>query len=140
MAKRGRASAAEMVVATPSTVEAVLRPDPPDEYQLTDEEVVEWWAVVNNKPADWFPRETHASLAQHCRHAVSARKIAQLIRDQETGDELDLGAYEKLLKMQEKESRILVALGEKLCLHPSATRNHRGNKKPGQGVKKPWES
>jgi hypothetical protein len=140
MAKRGRPSSASVAVASVGPVETVARPDPPDEYGLTDEQILEWWAVVEHKPADWFSRETHALLAQHCKHTVSARKVGQLIAQAESGSELDINEYDKLLKMQERESRILSALGEKLCLPPSATRNHRGNKKPGQTTKKPWES
>lgn len=140
MAKRGRTSAAAVAIRHTGPVETVARPDPPDEYSLTDEQILEWWAVVENKPADWFTRETHALLAQHCKHTVSARKVGQLISQAEKGSELDVAEYDRLLKMQERESRILAALGEKLCLPPSATRNHRGNKKPNQATKKPWES
>lgn len=50
---------------------AITRPDPPDEYRLSDEQTAEWWSVVNRMPADWFPRETHALLAQFCRHVVN---------------------------------------------------------------------
>ena len=36
---------------------------------------IEWCAVVNRMPADWFPRETHGMLVQYCRLIVGARRL-----------------------------------------------------------------
>jgi hypothetical protein len=92
MGTRGRKSAASLSVSLASPVETIARPDAP--YDLTDEQIAEWWAVVNRMPADWFPRETHAMLAQYCRHVVNARRVAQLIAAHEASDPLDLDGYD----------------------------------------------
>jgi hypothetical protein len=135
MGTRGRASAASLEVAKPTT-ERVARPDAP--YDLTDEQTEEWWAVVNRLPADWFPRETHAVLSQYCRHVVSARRVAQLIQSEETGEGFDLDQYDKLLKMQEREGRALSSLATRLRITQQATVSAKA-KKPTVG-KLPWES
>ena len=55
MGSRGRKSTQALAVATVTgPVEIVQRPDAP--YDLTDEQVDEWRAVVNSLPADWFQR------------------------------------------------------------------------------------
>jgi hypothetical protein len=135
MGTRGRASAASLEVAKPTT-ERVARPEAP--YDLTDEQTEEWWAVVNRLPADWFPRETHAVLSQYCRHVVSARRVAQLIQSEETGEGFDLDQYDKLLKMQEREGRALSSLATRLRITQQATVSAKA-KKPTVG-KLPWES
>lgn len=136
MGTRGRASAASLEVAKPAT-ERVARPDAP--YDLTDEQAEEWWAVVNRLPADWFPRETHGVLAQYCRHVVAARRVAQLVDAEERSEgELDLGRYDQLLKMQEREGRALSSLATRLRITQQATLSEKA-RKPTQG-KKPWEA
>src|SRR5262245_797932 len=77
MGIRGRQSTAALSVIGPDGVETVRRPEPPDE--LTAEQAEEWRSIVNRLPADWFPRETLAMLAQYCRHVVHARRIVELI-------------------------------------------------------------
>ena len=133
MGTRGRVSAASLEVAKPTT-ERVARPDAP--YDLTDEQSEEWWAVVNRLPADWFPRETHGVLSQYCRHVVAARRVAQLVAAEEAG-EFDLGRYDQLLKMQEREGRALSSLATRLRITQQATLSEKA-RKPAQG-KKPWE-
>ena len=55
-------------------------------------------------PATWLGVETHPLLIQFCRHAVASKRIAQLIAQAENGtDEFDLGDYDRLLKMQDRE-------------------------------------
>src|SRR3954462_2165267 len=108
MKKRGPRSAAALEVAphaSTAVIETVNRPDAP--YDLTNEQADEWWAVVNRLPADWFPRETHALLAQFCRHTVAARRVAQLVEAAEQRKRLDVGYYNRLLIMQERESGAL---------------------------------
>lgn len=140
MGDRGRKSAAELTVAQVAPVEAVTRPDPPDEYALTDEQCHEWWAVVNRMPADWFGRETHALLAAYCRHVVALRKVGQLIKSHEdSGEALDLDDYDKLLKMQEREGRAISSLATRMRISQQATLTKRADK-GGRGVRKPWEA
>lgn len=137
--KRGRASAAALEVTPAVTaVERVVRPDAP--YDLTDEQADEWWAVVNRMPADWFTRETHGLLSQYCRHTVQARRIAKLIEDMLADTEgFTIKDYDRLLKIQERESRALASLATKMRISHQATSTHRANIGNRDGSKKPWE-
>lgn len=137
MGTRGRTSSAELSVISGNGIETVRRPDPPDE--LTDEQAEEWRAVVNRMSADWFPRETHGMLAQYCRHVVAARRVAQLVADTEAGESLDIDAYDKLLKMQEREGRAISSLATRMRISQQATVRAEKARKPST-VRKPWES
>ena len=138
MAKRGRPSAAALEIASSSgVIETIERPDAP--YDLTDEQAAEWWAVVNRLPADWFPRETQPLLADYCRHIVKSRRIAQLVQDAESAEELDVGLLDKLYKMGERESRAITSLATKMRISQQATLTKRADK-GSRGVRKPWES
>lgn len=138
MAKRGKPSAAALEIAhVPGAIETVSRPDAP--YDLTDEQAAEWWAVVNRLPADWFPRETHALLAEYCRHVVKSRRIAQLVADAESKPVIDVDELDKLYKMAERESRAISSLATRMRISQQATSTHRANKGT-RGVRKPWES
>jgi hypothetical protein len=114
------------------------RPDPPRE--LTAEQADEWRAVVDRLPADWFPRETHGLLVQYCRHVVAARRVAQLIESLETSSdsEFDVGRYDELLKMQEREGRALSSLATRMRLTQQTTYDKQ-KKKGSVGTKRPWE-
>jgi chaperone required for assembly of F1-ATPase len=136
MTKRGRKSAASLTIAVNSVVETIQRPDAP--YDLTDEQSTEWWAVVNRMPADWFPRETHGMLAQYCRHVVAARRVAQLVAKAEKATALDIGEYDQLLKMQEREGRAISSLATRMRISQQATVRAEQARKPNQ-VEKPWE-
>lgn len=133
MAQRGRKSAAELSV--PAVTTEIARPDAP--YDLTDEQAEEWWSVINRMPADWFPRETHAILAQHCRHVITARRVAQLMQAAEKADPLDIEEYDRLGKMMERESRIIASLATKMRISQQATYDPK--RKKGTQIKKPWE-
>lgn len=135
MGTRGRVSGASLEVAT-AAVERIQRPDAP--YDLTDDQAEEWWAVVNRLPADWFPRETHAVLAQYCRHVIAARRVAQLVASCEAEAEIDLDKYDNLLRMQEREGRALSSLATRLRITQQSTMSEKA-KKP-VGVKKPWQT
>jgi len=138
MGVRGRKSSASLEVATVGELLTVARPDAP--YDLTDEQTEEWWAVVNRLPADWFPRETHAMLAQYCRHVIEARRIAQLIdRMQSDKDGFEIKDYDRLLKMQEREGRAITSLATKMRISQQATTRAEQAKKPSP-FKKPWEA
>src|SRR5690554_1807264 len=137
MGTRGRVSAAALSVILGNGVETVRRPSPPDD--LSDEQTEEWRAVVNRMPADWFPRETHGMLAQFCRHVVSARRCAQLVAQIEGSEEFDIDAYDKALKMQEREGRAISSLSTRMRISQQATVRAEQARKPSQ-VRKPWES
>lgn len=135
MKQRGRQSAASVAVIGAGGIETVRRPNPP--HDLSDEQAEEWRAVVNQLPADWFPRETHQLLAQYCRHVVAGRRVAQLIASEEAAEEFDVERYDRLLKMQEREGRAMTSLATKMRMSQQATYD-REKKKPRQ-VSKPWQ-
>ncbi len=130
-----RKSAAELAVA-PNVVEVTPRPVAPT--TLTDEEASEWDAIVSALPADWFPRDTHAMLEQHCKHIIQARRISQLIEACQSDPELDLRQMKELLDMQEKQSRLIMAGATKMRLSQQ-TKHDREKGKGGRKAAKPWE-
>lgn len=114
MAKRGKKSAAELAVVP---IEAGLRrPEPPSD--LPEQQCEVWRAVVDAEPADLL--RTGASqllLRRLCAHVVNAWRIDLLVERCATADELgDVGEYDKLLSMAERESRAITALARALRL------------------------
>lgn len=136
MGNRGRTSGAALAVISPGGIVSIRRPDPPEE--LTDEEAVEWRAVVNRMAADWFPRETHGMLAQYCRHVVAARRVAQLVHNAEAAEDFHVWTYDKLLKMQEREGRAISSLATRMRLSQHSTYAARKTKPEIKG-KFPWD-
>ena len=137
MGTRGRKSSAELTIRAMSSVETIQRPDAP--YDLTDEEADEWRAVVDRMPADYFPRETHAVLGQYCRHVVASRRVAQLISQATSDEEVDVDRLDKLYKMQEREGRAFSALAQRMRLTQQTNVRVEHARKPSM-VKKPWEA
>lgn len=137
MKQRGRKQ--NLAVVQGSPISAQDRPEPP--VDLTPEQRLEWISVVNSLRADWFPVETHGILSQYCKHTVAAKHIAELIRDLESKDSIDVAEYDRLLKMQERESRILVSLATKMRITQQATYHPETQSKKGQRkAKSPWAS
>jgi hypothetical protein len=137
MAARGRKSASSLMVAQAAPVHAIQRPDPPDE--LTEEQARVWYAVTESLPAEWFGRETHDILAQYCRHVVAARRVAQLIAQLELAEAFDIGEYDTLLKMQEREGRALSSLATRMRLTQQTTYD-KSKAKGRSATRKPWET
>ncbi len=136
--KRGRKSAASLMIADPmSAISVTSRQKPP--HELNDEEVEVWHGVVSTMPADWFDSSTVPLLSQYCRHAVQARRLAELIERATSSPDLMIEDYDRLLKMQQRESGAICSLATKMRITQQSTSNHRGNKKT-QAVRKPWES
>ena len=106
-------------------ITAKKRPEPAQE--LTADQAHEWRAVVNRMPADWFGEETHALLAQYCRHVVTASYVAGLIENLLAVPDFHLESYNKLLIMQEREGRALSALATRMRItqHAQFSRNRR---------------
>jgi hypothetical protein len=138
MRQRGRKSQAALAVISSNGIETIRRPEPLEE--LTDEQAVEWRAVVNRMPAEWFPRETHAMLAAYCRHVVSARRVAQLVQQAEMAPEFDIDGYEQLLRMQDREGRALSLLATRMRLSQTSTmRVEQVRGRMVQLQRKPWD-
>lgn len=137
MRQRGRKSAAEIEAV--GAVVVVDRPDAP--LDLTPEETDEWRSIVDSMPADWFPRETWALLAQYCRHTIAARRVAALIDAEMAADEIDLGKLDKLTTMQARETSALKAMAAAMRLAQQSTWNAKSGDtaKAKRTVKRLWE-
>jgi hypothetical protein len=128
----------------PAIVQVVERLRPPD--TLSQEQAEVWYNVVENEPADWFSESNLPLLEQYCRHVVASRRVAQLIKDAETDIDPDtkqptlrLESYDRLLKMQEREGRAMVAIARSMRLSQRSTTTPRGTISKRIG-KKPWEA
>jgi hypothetical protein len=129
-------------------VEAIPRQRAPSE--LTKEQAGIWNAVAAAEPADWFSGSTKPLLVQYCRHIFAARRIAEMVatleaeiaaKSAEQSERLTImlsavKAFDRLQKMQERESRAIASLATKMRISQQATTNHRGNKIESR---KPWE-
>jgi hypothetical protein len=135
MGSRGRKSADSLAIIQ-NPLEIVQRPDAP--YDLTDEQVDEWRAVVASLPADWFQRGNHQLLSQYCRHVVAARRVAQLIEQNCGGKDIDRKEFLELLKQQESESRAISALLRSMRLTQQSVMRAETAKRPAK-VKNPWD-
>jgi hypothetical protein len=107
--KRGRNSGASLETVL-SVTGKPARPAAP--ARLTPAEAEVWKSVVAAMPAVWFPRESHGLLAQYCCHVIQARYVSQMIGSLMAEEQKDgwLMDYDRLLKMQERESRAMTAL------------------------------
>lgn len=138
MGARGRQPKAALAVIGVSGIEVVERAKPPAE--LTDEQKSEWRAVVNAHAADRFNRGQLPMLADHCRHVVAQRRISQLISAHEGAEEFDVGYYDQLLKMQERETRALAMIAVRLGFAYSTAYEKRPEKGSLVSGRKPWET
>lgn len=111
MGTRGRKSKADLTVVPPQTMER--HPPAPG---MTKEQKHEWLTLVNEYAAEQFPVGLLPLLEAYCRHRVALRHVGELIADIEDEKSLNIPAYDKLLKMQERESRALASLGVRLGL------------------------
>lgn len=135
MKQRGKKST-KLAVVNEAPITAIDRPEPPRE--LTPEQRIEWMQVVNAVRADWFGQETLALLTQYCKHVVTARHIGELVTRLEAEKEIDVQDYERLLKMQERETRIIASCMTRMRLTQQSTYNAQKTK--GQAkVKSPWD-
>ena len=127
-----------MVASSPSSIDRIERPTAP--YDLTDEETEVWAAVVDSMPADWFRPENLPLLSQYARHVVQARRIAEWIERATSDESLKVRDYDRLLKLQARESAVIASLSVKMRLSQSTTRNDRGNDRAPAMQQKPWET
>jgi hypothetical protein len=108
---------------------------------MNDEETEVWAHVVAAEPADWFSTSNAPLLAQYCRHVVHAKRIAEII--EKTLCDLDrppsIEEYNLLLKMQERETRVITVLATKMRLSQQSTRTHRGNSRSRTATTVPWQ-
>ena len=138
--KRGRKSTADLSVVRGNFDNP--RPMPPGE--LTKAQASIWRDTVKAMPATWFGIETHPLLIQYCRHTIAAKHVSRLINQAENDpDGLDLSSYDRLLKMQDRETGAINSTATKMRLsqQSSWTAKTSGTAKGNEhGGPKPWES
>jgi hypothetical protein len=136
-----RKSIAALSVAAPVTP-AIERPAPPS--HLSKFQQAAWTAAVDQMPSGFFRAETHLLLAQYCRHAESAHRVAKSIDsfdDAWLTTEDGLSRFERLSKLAEREGRALSAIACRLRMTPqarftAATAATAVSKEPTSG--RPW--
>jgi len=141
MGTRGRKSAAELSVISAGGVEMTRRPEPPAE--LTGEQSEAWQYIVAGYDAGRFDRGSQPLLAQYCRHVVAARHVGQLLEAAEKEPDLDVGAWDQLLKTQERQSARMASLATKLRITPQSRYMPRGAARAdgrAHTIPNPWES
>lgn len=127
MIKRGRKSIAQkQAEAVISRMDRPLAP-----HDLNDEETEFWARIVESLPGDWFTASTLPLLTQYCRHSVQARRIAELVERAGSDPDLELRDYDRLLKMQQRESAALASLATKMRISQQSTYD-KSKKKPAQ--------
>jgi hypothetical protein len=110
-------------------------------HGLNDEETEVWAAVVNNMSAEWFNPSNVPLLIQYCHHTVQARRIAELLEQALSDKNLSVRDYEKLLKMQARESMTLCSLATKMRVAQQSTLHDTARQKDVHGsARKPWQS
>ena len=143
MGQRGRKSASELTVV--SNIGVTGRPIPPANLAKVQKE--EWNRVVNRLPPDWFPAETHSILSAYCQHYSAHQWVGTMVEKmqarplpvddpEDATDYFDLDAYDKLLKMQERESRAMIAGARSLRFTLQAS--YDKEKKKGKAGNEPW--
>lgn len=138
MKTAGRKSSAELEIVSSmgeNQLSVIKRPSAPEE--LTVEESVEWERVVGSMPAEWFKPETHAMLAQYCRHVVGSRRMSQRIETEENSPILDMKELERLYRMRERESRAASMLATRMRITQQTYYDKQ--KRRNSGNEKPWE-
>lgn len=141
MAERGRRSAASLSVVVGS-IDG--RPSPPTDLNKAQVEV--WERTVANEAADVFKTAAlQQLLKEYCRHVVSAKKLAAMIEATEALPQMtadDLGDYDRLLKMRDRETKAIADKATKLRLtnqarytpQAAATAAKKGTER------KPWQA
>jgi hypothetical protein len=142
MNQRGKKSEASIVSQKANVLTSNNRIVAP--AHLTDAEVAVWNEVVADQPATAFT-VTHAPLLEmYCRHVVQGRILADEILNFDRSwlaDDDGLKRYDRLLGMQERETRAASSLATRMritrqALHPETASNEvKRNVK----TRKPWE-
>jgi hypothetical protein len=119
-----------------SKVVAIPRAKAPTE--LTPEQALEWVALTNRMPSDYFGAEHIPVMVQWCRHIVAARVVAQLIEQELARDELHIPRLTTLYKQQEVESRAITALSRTMRLTHQSNIDAHTSRTPPVTVDAPW--
>jgi hypothetical protein len=141
MSKRGRPSLGDLTTVEPqggNVLEIYRIPDAP--YHLTDEQAAVWRIVANDPglPGDWFTQKNYDLLALHTVHVVNGRRIGRMIEVLMAGKEVDVKAYDDLLRMHERESRAVMATMTQMRTTQQALFHNKTKLKTGN-TKKLWD-
>ena len=129
MGTRGRKSVADLSVVR---LDQTTLPKPT--AGLTSELAAEWKSLVPHLVD--VSRARWPLIEAYCKHTVALRHVGQLISDVEHSEPFDVGDYDKLLRMQERESRCLSSLAVRLGIAQTTSYESR---KRGQKQKAPWQ-
>lgn len=142
MAKRGRKSAADLLIQRDGAVTAVDRPEPPYSLWRDDEQDV-WRRIVEDLPADWFSGRNLDLLTEYCTAVISARRLAQMLHHVERQEgALDIAEWTKLLRAHAQQAGVVKALATAMRLSqqsaygPKRAATLQGATKRGP---RPWE-
>ena len=130
MGDRGRKSANELSVVK---FDPERLPRPP--AHLPAEVQAEWEAIVPMLTAT--DRSRWSLIESYCKHSVAQRHIGQLIQELEGNPDFDVARYDKLLKMQERESRAMASLAIRLGIAQSSS--YERQKRNSGGARPPWQ-
>jgi hypothetical protein len=138
MKHRGRRSSASLSVVPID----VSRERPPPPKHLTPDQREVWRDIVESTPAGWFATEDQLLVA-YCRSICTSRYIAKLINEiKPSFEHRDLKRWDKLLRMQDREDRLICSLATKMRLTQQARMHARSAGRAFDGVvpgKPPWE-
>lgn len=138
MAKTGKTSSAALSV-VPNTL-SVNRVEPPD--TLDAQHLIEWYAIVDAKPADFFGKEHTPLLEALCRHIVNAKKLARLLDEFSVTEIIEddgIRRLEKLQKMHLAQTNAQERLMRAMRLtHQSIYRADKAPSIKGGAADKPW--
>ena len=129
MGTRGRKSAADLSVVH---LDQTTLPKPTD--GLSSELAAEWKSLVPHLVD--VSRARWPLIEAYFKHTLALRHVGQLTSGCACEESFDVAAYDKLLKMQERESRCLSSLAVRLGIAQSASYESR---KRGQKQKAPWQ-
>lgn len=114
MGQRGRTSGAALSVVAGTAIDG--RPRAPSDMTEFQQDV--WDRIVGSEAGDFF--RTSASqqlLKEYCRHVESAHRVSSMVALYEKpGAAVNIGEYEQLLRMRDRETKALADKATKLRL------------------------
>lgn len=138
MKTAGRQSFAELEIVQTmgeNQLSVIKRPQAPRELTLA--ESIEWDRVVGSMPAEWFKPETHAMLAQYCKHVLSSRKVSEFIEVEENNPAASMKELDRLYRMRDREGRAASMLATRMRITQQTYYDKQ--KRRNSGTEKPWE-
>lgn len=114
MGTRGRTSGAALSVVAGTAIDG--RPKAPNDLTQFQAEV--WDRTVGSEAGDFLrSAASQQLLKEYCRHVESAHRVSSMIALLETpGAAVNIGEYEQLLRMRDRETKALADKATKLRL------------------------